>query len=641
MITKKTVRLIAAIALSLVFFICFTARTARAEAEYPADIRESEEQELEDKIVILHSNDVHGAIEGYAKMSELRQMYEDMGAQVILADAGDFSQGDINVSYSKGSDAVHMMNEAGYTIAAPGNHDLDFGRDKLKANLEDAMFKTVCANVLADGKPLYDPSFIFDAANGVRIGFFGLTTPETKQQTKPELVRGLDFLSSEDMYDCAAAQTEKLRSEGADLVIGLTHLGVNKASLIEGNGSADLYQNVPGIDLLIDGHSHTVMTEGLKGEPIQSTGTKFKYIGAVIIDDTGRIEDRYLISTEGLEEDPAVLQAAKEIEDKINRIYGKVFASSETEFNGNEDANKSIETNNGDLITDAMLWYVRNHPEEVGTDMDHVLVIENGGSLRNKIPEGNITRKDIVAVHPFENTLTAIYVTGKDLLEALEAATFLTPEPVGGYPQTAGIKFSIDTTKEYDAGEPYPDSVYNRPASIQRVSIDSINGKPFDENAGYTVITNDFIAQGGDTYYVFSQKEQKPLGVVFDQLLIDYITDELGGVLTKEKYGKARGDVTVITADNAINTEETGEELQGNGADLVNDERMDEASAQNDASVPDSYTVVKGDCLWKIAEKQLGDGSRWAEIYELNKGAIKDPSLIYPGQVFKLPQKAA
>lgn len=130
----------------------------------------------------------------------------------------------------------------------------------------------------------------------------------------------------------------------------------------------------------------------------------------------------------------------------------------------------------------------------------------NGGAIRDKIPSGKVTKKDIYTVLPFGNTMNIVFVTGEELLEAMEAATFCTPDLIGGYPQTKGMEFTIDLDKEYDEGETYPNSTYHRPKSIRRVNIESINGKPFDKDAEYAVCTGNFTASGGDTYYVFSRK---------------------------------------------------------------------------------------------------------------------------------------
>ena len=198
-----------------------------------------------------------------------------------------------------------------------------------------------------------------------------------------------------------------------------------------------------------------------------------------------------------------------------------------------------------------------------------------------------------------------------ELLEVLEASTFNLPYTLGGYPQTAGIRFTVDAAQAYDAGAAYPNSTYCRPNSIRRVTVESIGGKPFDPSLTYAVVTNDFLTSGGDTAYLFGTKEPTELGVPLDELLIDYITQALGGVLSAEKYGQIRGDQTLL-----LPGEETGD-----GGET--------------ASEAVTYTVVAGDCLWNLARRYYGSGRLFGRIAEAN--GIAGPYTIYVGQTLRIP----
>ena len=458
---------------------------------------------LEGLVVILHSNDVHGNIMGYSQMAALRDAFESLGAEVILADAGDYSQGTTYVSTTKGADAIEMMNVAGYDVATLGNHEFDYGYPQLKENLSKADFAVLCANILKDGENAFQGNTIIEK-DGVKIGFFGLDTPEAQTKANPALMQGLSFYAEKELYACAQAQIDELRANGADIVVCLAHLGVDKESAP--NRSTDLYANVTGLDFIIDGHSHTVMVEGADGEPIQSTGTAFEYVGMILIDSESKeILGNALVELDGVAGDPTVAAAAQKIIDRVNAEYGEVFARSDVELNGDKDpGNRTEETNLGDLITDAMLWSLteQNPGSITEVDPDNIISLTNGGGIRAWIHQGDISKKDINTVLPFGNTVAVVYVTGAELLEALEASTFSTPGAVGAFPQVAGIDFTIFTDKAYDANtDKYPGSTYYGPHSIQRVVINSINGKPFDLNARYAVITNNFVAAGGDTYY--------------------------------------------------------------------------------------------------------------------------------------------
>ena len=553
-----------ALSLILALVMTLSLSVSAMAADYPAEMKTLADlpEDLTGKTVILHSNDVHGAIASYAYIAALRAELEGRGAEVILADAGDFSQGDPYVSVSKGATAVELMNAAGYDVVTLGNHEFDYGYAQLMENLKNAEFKAICADVLKDGKTILDPTFVYTTKSGVKVGFFGLETPETQTKVNPGLIQGIMFLSNSsgktELNDCAKQQVEALKKDGVDLIVGLWHLGVDDESAPDGHRSIDVLAKLEGVDLVIDGHSHTVMTAGENGEPVQSTGTKFNNIGVIVIDDASKkIEDHCLIAVKdadgnvviGLDGDETVAAAAKKIMDDVDEKYGEVFATSEVELNGEQEpGNRTQETNNGDLITEAMLWSVlENIGDALTVDEDHVVAITNGGGIRAPIKAGDITMKDINTVLPFGNTIAVVYVTGAELLEVLEASTFCTPTKVGAYPQTTGIKFTVDTTKAYDANEEtYPGSTYYGPKSIQRVTIESINGKDFDESATYAVVTNNFCAPGGDTYYAFAAaSSQFDTSIPMDEAVVEYIKTELKGVITAEKYGQPRGDQTI------------------------------------------------------------------------------------------------
>ena len=538
-----------------------------ALADYPADTRNAVEGDFTGKTVILHSNDVHGEIMGYAYIAALKTEFQNHGANVILADAGDFSQGDPTVSLSKGATAVSMMNAAGYDVATLGNHEFDFGYQQLMSNLQGATFHVICADVFEGENSILPATWMYENG-GLKIGFFGMETPETQTKVNPGLIQGIRFLSRGDIYTCAQTQIDALRADGADIVVALAHLGVDSESAPDGHRSVDMYANTTGIDIILDGHSHTVMTAGENGEPVQSTGTKFANIGVVVVDNASeQIQEHYLIPTKVMDgdtvvselpKDTTVAAAAQSIIDQVDAEYGDVFARSEVLLNGERaPGNRTEETNLGDLITDAIVWKVLD-ANRVGdapatltvgdttVDENHVVGINNGGGIRASIQIGDVTRRDLNTVLPFGNTLAVVFVTGAELLEALEASTYATPEALGGYPQTFGIQFTLDATKPYDQGDAYPESTYYSPASIQRVTITAINGEPFDPNATYAVVTNNFCAAGGDTYYVFKNASaQFDTGIVMDEAVMDYVAGPLNGVITSA-YAEPRGDQTII-----------------------------------------------------------------------------------------------
>lgn len=533
---KKLLSLLLAVAMMFSLAVTANADETTATGDMAGDI------------VILHTNDVHGAIDGYAKVAALKDAYEAQGAYVLLMDAGDFIQGDPTVSVSEGATAVELMNMAGYDVAAPGNHEFDYGYENLASLSKEADFPIVAANVLYNGKTAFADHVIFTAPDGTKIGVFGLDTPETATKAHPAKIKGVTFLAGKSMFDCAQAQVDALTADGCDYIVCLGHLGIDDEST--GNRSIDLLEKVDGIDVFIDGHSHSTLNEVKAKQDetdlgtdtmLTSTGTKLENVGVVTIDAKGAFSAKNA-SVDGLvAADKAVAARAAAIQKEIDDDYGTVFAKTKVDLDGVKANVRTGETNLGNLITDALVWGAA----EAGTKVD--AAVTNGGGIRASIEKGDITKKDVNTVLPFGNTLSIVKVTGAELLEALEASTYCTPESIGGFPHVSGIVFTVDTTKAFDQGSQYPDSTYYAPKTINRVTIQSVGGKAFNAKTVYTIATNDFLAAGGDTYYAFKAASVNyDLGVSMDEVVMSYITEELNGIVTAADYGESEGRVTVI-----------------------------------------------------------------------------------------------
>ena len=510
--------------------------------------------DLAGKTVVLHTNDVHGQVDLYAKVAALKKDYEAKGADVILVDAGDYAQGTPYVSDSQGKTAIELMNAAGYDVVTLGNHEFDYGYANLQTIMKDAKFKVVC-NIKYNGKLAFDASYVVETKGGLKVGFLGLTTPETSTKAHPAKIKGVTFMAQNALYSFASQEAADLKAGGSDVVIALTHLGVDPES--KPNRSTDLYANAKGIDFIIDGHSHTKMTEGENGEPIQSTETKLKYVGVVVIDNaTKKIESNELIQLDGYaNEDADTKAAADAIITDVDARLGAVFAKSEVELNGKRDPGvRTQETKLGDLITDALLWYATKDGK-LDVPADHIVAVTNGGGIRASIKAGDITMKDINTVLPFGNTVAVVYISGEKLLESLEAATQSAPTALGGFPQIAGINLSLCTGAAYDKqDETYPGgSTYYGPKSINRVTINSINGKPFRAKDTYAVVTNDFMAAGGDVYYAFASSPKiVDTGTPMDEALVEFIKVKLNGVIGKE-YENAQGRLNMAVFNDVPN----------------------------------------------------------------------------------------
>lgn len=513
------------------------------------------DDDLTGHIVILHTNDVHGAIDNYASVAALKDAYEAAGAQVLLMDAGDFSQGSTSVNVSEGATAVELMNMAGYDVATTGNHEFDYGYANLKTLMEQAEFPILAANAFtAEGELAMDEANHTFQLGDVTVGVFGLATPETATKAHPAKLEGVTFLAEEELFACAQEQVDELTAAGCDYIIALGHLGIDAEST--GNRSIDLLENVTGIDVFIDGHSHSTQSDiaeetngtGMVGDTVlTSTGTKLESVGVVDIAADGTIDAstismEELNATEGFTPDQDIATRVSEINAQIEEDMGQVIGTSEVDLDGVRENVRASETNLGDLITDAMLWQAGQDNEEVDA------AITNGGGIRASIAAGDITKKSVNDVLPFGNTLYVVELTGAELLEALEASTYCTPEPVGAFPQVAGIEFTINTGAAYDAGENYPGSTYAGPNSINRVTILTVGGQAFDADSTYTIVTNNFMAAGGDTYYAFSAAESGyDTGIPLDQVVMDYITEELDGTVTAARYGQTANRIHTIS----------------------------------------------------------------------------------------------
>ena len=534
-----------ALALSLALLLSLAVPVCAAETTT------STTKDLTGHIVILHTNDVHGGIAGYAKLAAAKESYTTSGAYTLLVDAGDYIQGDPTVSASQGKTAIELMNSTGYDAATVGNHEFDYGYANLKTISAQANFPILAANVQYNGATAFDSHTIFTAANGKKIGVFGLETPETATKAHPAKIQGVTFVGGQDMMKLAQTEVDTLKAAGCDYVICLGHLGIDAEST--GNRSIDVLNAVTGIDVFIDGHSHSTLDQikaatngtGKVGNAyLTSTGTKLANVGVVDIAPDGTITTSNVPLDTLTAENADTAAVIRRIQQQIDADYGAVFAQSEVQLNGEKAQVRTGETNLGDLITDAMLWQAGTLGEKVDA------AISNGGGIRASLSVGGLTKKDINTVLPFGNTLYLVKLTGAQLLEALEASTCSLPESIGAFPQVSGIEYTVNTGAKFSSTENYPGSTYGKPNAVNRVTIQSVGGAAFDPAETYTIVTNDFLGAGGDTYYTFkSSPVGYDTGVPLDEVLMDYITAQCKGTITKAAYGQTAGRIHMISYD--------------------------------------------------------------------------------------------
>lgn len=548
-----------ALALSLALLLSLAVPVCAAETTT------STTKDLTGHIVILHTNDVHGGIAGYAKLAAAKESYTTSGAYTLLVDAGDYIQGDPTVSASQGKTAIELMNSTGYDAATVGNHEFDYGYANLKTISAQANFPILAANVQYNGATAFDSHTIFTAANGKKIGVFGLETPETATKAHPAKIQGVTFVGGQDMMKLAQTEVDTLKAAGCDYVICLGHLGIDAEST--GNRSIDVLNAVTGIDVFIDGHSHSTLDQikaatngtGQVGNAyLTSTGTKLANVGVVDIAPDGTITTSNVPLDTLTAENADTAAVIQRIQQQIDADYGAVFAQSEVQLNGEKAQVRTGETNLGDLITDAMLWQAGTLGEKVDA------AISNGGGIRASLSVGGLTKKDINTVLPFGNTLYLVKLTGAQLLEALESSTCSLPESIGAFPQVSGIEYTVNTGAKFSSTENYPDSTYGKPNAVNRVTIQSVGGAAFDPAETYTIVTNDFLGAGGDTYYTFkSSPVGYDTGVPLDEVLMDYITAQCKGTITKAAYGQTAGRIHMISYDDVKASDASANDIIG------------------------------------------------------------------------------
>lgn len=609
---------------------------------------------MDGKLVIIHTNDMHGYYQtgeksiGIAGVKGLKDYYTSQGADVILLDAGDFSQGTTLVNHSKGLKAAEYLVSAGYDGVSLGNHEFDFGFDSLLdivAVLKAGKIPVVDANILKKGTndPYFGDNIVLEKG-GMKIGVFGLDTAETQTKSSPSSVKDVTFLDGKEMTAAAQAQVDALKKKGCNYIVALVHLGVDDESI--GRRSIDVANAVKGIDLIIDGHSHTVMDGGQKVNDtlIVSTGSYLENVGTIVINESSKEAVAKLMSATDYKTsigkyDGSLVDMVATDKAEVDAYYAGLFAKSEVSLNGEREPGvRTEETNLGDFASDAFLYAGRKYAEEQKLGISVDVAISNGGGIRASIPAGDISLNTLYTVFPYGNTVELVTVTGSQLLEILEASTFCTPTALGGFPQIAGAEYTVNTAVDYKNGEQYPKSTYYAPAAPgSRVTITSVGGKAFDPKANYTVVVNSFQAEGGDTYYALTQGSFKQnTGIVDANALIQYV-NSMKGVISKE-YANPQGRITVVSKPAAMpEVKPEKEVIEKPAVEPETKAPVVKAPETTPEKAPvqiisDVYKVAKGDSLWKIAKNLMGDGNQWRTIYEYNREQIKDPAKIYIGQ---------
>ncbi|MEG2420564.1 MAG: alpha/beta fold hydrolase [Oscillospiraceae bacterium] len=514
-----------------------------------------------DKIVILHTNDVHCGVDqtkdkktealtgmGYAAVAALKKEAQTQyGAEnVTLLDAGDAIQGGPIGTLSKGSYIVDIMNEVGYDLAVPGNHEFDYGMDNFLALTKTAKYTYLCSNFTdLAGKPVLD-AYKMMTYGDTKVAYVGIDTPEAFTKSNPTYFQNAkgEYIytlceggEGKDLYTNVQKSVDAAKKEGANYVVAVGHLGVDTQS--SPWMSTELVKNTNGIDLFIDGHSHstfgnTAPNKDGKDVPMAQTGTKLENVGKIIIDKkTGAITTELV--TAYATQDPAAAKFIGDINAKFETVLKEVVAKTSVALTtktpaGDKRAVRSAETNLGDLCADAYRLML-------GADVAFV----NGGGVRADIKAGDITYEDIINVHPFGNEACMVEATGQQILDALEMGVRSLPDENGGFLQVSGITFDVDTSIK--SGVKLSDKKeFLSVEGDRRVSNVKVGDAALDPAKTYTLASHNYMLKsGGDGFTMFMKnKILKDCVMIDNQVLINYIVEKLGGVVGEE-YAKPQG----------------------------------------------------------------------------------------------------
>lgn len=455
----------------------------------------------EEKVVsIYHTNDTHSRVDNFPMAKTL--VDEDDADAVFLIDAGDSFHGLSIATLEKGSSIAKIFKAMGYDAMTSGNHDYNYGYARLLELQKESGIPILAANVKKDGKLLLNETEIIEK-NGVKVGFFGIATPETAYKTNPLNVKGIDFGTKETIIKAAQAATDKLKAQNCDIIVAITHLGIDSDSEIK---SYDIANEVKGIDLIVDGHSHSPLSayeefNKTSETKIVSDAQYAEAIGKVTftLDKNNDITSLTYesVSLKDVKADEAIQKVITDIKTEQQPILDVKLSETPVLLQGERSVVRFEHSNLGYLLCDAML-------AETGAD----IAITNGGGIRASIQPGPITKGDVLGVLPFGNYIVTKKYTGATIKEALNFGMVVGS---GRFTHFSGIDVTTETMM-IDG------------ALTHVVKSIKIDGKEIDPNKEYLVATNDFMAIGGDDYTMLGTGPIVNEFAALDEALIDYIS---------------------------------------------------------------------------------------------------------------------
>lgn len=644
---------------------------------------------------ILHFNDWHSRIEGNNKYESTCSAEEETkgeciggagrlvtaiaqerkkleGQNVLLLNAGDSFQGSLFYITYKGAAEEEFLNQIKPDAVTLGNHEFDDGESALVPYLDKAQFPVVSANVLPNDKSgaagKIKPSIVVEVG-GQKIGIIGAVTNDTPELASP----GPNIAISDDVKSITA-EVEKLKAQGVNKIIAVTHIGYRR--------ERDVIAKIPGIDVVVGGHSHSLLSntdpkaegpyptmvdnpDGSK-VPVVQAASYSKYLGEfkVVFDDNGVVKEASgdpIFLDKSITPDPAVLARIKELGAPIEALKNKEVAETTEAIDGSRENCRTKECAMGNLVSDAILDRVKGQGVEI--------VVSNGGGLRASIDKGTVTMGEVLTVLPFQNTLATFQISGKDLVAGLENGVSQVEDGAGRFPQVAGLKYAFDKSVAPNAG---------------RVkSVEVMEGgawAPINPDKDYLVATNNYVRQGGDGYKVFADKAKNAYdyGPGLEQVVADYLaahrpyTPKLDGRITEvaatvaaapaaepakpaepapapaepAKPAEAEPAMPALPAGSGdISTSPPSVPAETAPAAPTEPAKPAEtapapatpAPAEPAKPAEASHVIVAGDTYWDLAKKAYGDGTKWKVISEANKGY--EPRRLPVGATLTIPPK--
>lgn len=521
-----------------------------------------------DEIVILFENDVHCAVDGYAKLAGMKNELSETLDYVGVVSVGDYVQGSSLGAISKGEYIVNIMNMIGYDAVTLGNHEFDYKIPRLMELVDMMNTKPVCSNFqkIGEKESVFRP-YTMVSYGGVDIAYVGITTPDTISSSSPAQFKDdtgeyIYTFNGNNLYEVVQKSIDAAKAEGAEYIVGLSHLGTE--NVYEEWSAQSLINNTEGFDVVLDGHSHSVVEKMIVKDKnnddviVASTGTKFANIGKLTITGDGDINTE-LIATETYEKtDNNVVQYIAQINEEYANLGNRKIGVSKVKLTTvDKDGNRIIrnaETNLGDLCADA-------YRVVTGADIGFI----NGGGIRADINEGDITFNDILSVYPFNNLVCVVEVTGQQIVDMLELGVINYPEENGSFQHVSGIEFNLDdsiaSSVKLDENLSFIQvEGARRVSNVKVYNQETCQYEPIDLDKKYTLASHSYLLleQGGGASMFKDAKVIRNDGMLDVELLEIYITEYLGGVVGEE-YAVSQNRISIGKAQEEDKTEEESE----------------------------------------------------------------------------------